>query len=57
LLVDFLLKENFEILVHGSLALMILRYIVNLVPKRQYGITERIDNTIVPPNVAPSEFS
>ena len=36
---------------------MILRYIVNLVPKRQYGITEQIDNTIVPPNVAPSEFS
>jgi len=36
---------------------MTLRNIVNLGPKRQYGITERIDNTTVPPNVALSEFS
>jgi len=36
---------------------MIPHHIVNLGPKRHYGITERIDNTIVPPSVAPSEFS
>jgi len=57
LLVDFPLKENFKILVHGSLALMIPHHIVNLGPKRQYGIMKRIDNTTVPPSVAPSEFS
>jgi len=29
---------------------------VNLGPKHQYRITERVDYTTVPPSVAPSEF-
>jgi len=48
LLVDFPLKENFIILAHGSLALMITHPIVNLGPRRYHKITERVDNTVVP---------
>jgi len=57
LFVDFPLKENFITLAHGSLVLLIPHNIVNLGPKRQYRITERVDNTTVPPSVAPSELS
>jgi len=32
-------------------------HIVNLSPKRHHKITERVDNTTVPSNLAPSEFS
>jgi len=52
-----LFKENFIILVHGSLALTITHPIVNLGPRRYHKITERVDNTVVPSNVAPGEFS
>ena len=57
LLVDFPLKENFIILAHRSLELMITHPIVNLGPRRYHKFTERVDNTIVPSNLAPSEFS
>ena len=57
LLVDFPLKENFIVLAHGSLALMITHPIVSLGPRRHHKITERVDNTVVPSNLAPSEFS
>jgi len=36
---------------------MIPHHIVNLGPSRYHRITERVDNTTVPLNVAPSEFS
>ena len=57
MLVDFPLKENFIILAYGSLALMITHPIVNLGPRRYREITERVDNTVVPSNLAPSELS
>jgi len=57
LLVDFSLKENFITLAHGSLALIITHPIVNLGPRRFHKITEQVDNTVVPSNLAPSEFS
>ena len=45
------------ILAHGSLALMISHPAVNLGPRRYHNIMERVDNTIVPSNLAPSEFN
>jgi len=35
---------------------MITHPIVNLGPRRYHKITERVDNTVVPSNLAPSEF-
>jgi len=34
---------------------MITRPVVNLGPRRYHKITERVDNTVVPSNLAPSE--
>jgi len=36
---------------------MITHPIVDLGPRRYLKITERVDNTVVPSNLAPSEFS
>jgi hypothetical protein len=51
------LKENFIILAHGSLVLMITHHIMNLGPRCYYRTTERVDNTILSSSVARSEFS
>ena len=45
------------ILAHGSLALMISHPTVNLGPRSYHNITERVDNTVVSSNLAPSEFN